>query len=147
MLTSCLVHRHINLHSHLIFHFSRFPMTEQNTLAHDSIKHLLDGVYALQNFQTSQFESSIIKGINLFNDFIQQNLPFDEYLTPFLEGLHETQLIAGSKENILQSLPQEITTIHSQVGYLFWIGVSRNTRDAITQFIETFYKHLQAHSA
>ncbi len=122
-------------------------MTEKNTLAHDSIKHLLNGVNALQNFQKSEFESSITKGINLFNKFIQQDQPFDEYLTPFLEGLYETQLIAGSKEDILQNLPQEITTIYGQIGYLFWIGISSSTRDAITQFIETFYKHLQAHSA
>ena len=77
----------------------------------------------------------------------KKNQPFDEFLALFLEGLYETQLIKGSKEDILQNLPQEITTIHSQVGYLFWLGVSSSTRSAITQFIETFNKHLQAHNA
>ncbi|MDE0724161.1 MAG: hypothetical protein OSB62_05625 [Alphaproteobacteria bacterium] len=118
-----------------------------NSLAQESIKELLKAVSALQNFQTSNFEEAIIKGIALFNEFIKQGKPFKEYLEPFIEGLHKTQIIEGTKDTILQNLPQEIDVIYNKIGYLFWVGVSASTRDAITRFIETFSKQLKNHSA
>mgnify|MGYP006263617993 CR=1 FL=1 len=118
-----------------------------NPLAQQSIEELLRGVHALQNFQTSTFEEAITKGITLFDTFIKQGQPFKEYLEPFIDGLHETQIIEGTKDAILQNLPREIDIIYNKIGYLFWIGVSASTRDAITRFIETFSKQLKNHSA